>query len=377
MNKTMLKKFIVKNTGNLLVRIKKANPPFDLKKNESVVLFGAGILGKEFLGVCKLNKIKVEAICDNDRSKIGIKILGIGVISVEELIDKYPKNTLIIITMMHDFIVKEQLEKLGYKNVFSHTYFATVFPKKFNYFNWRSSLEQFKKDINKITELYSMLEDNKSRKVFEQLIIYRLTLDYKKLISIVDEMEKEYFDSSLIKLSKDEVFVDGGGFDGDTLKKFIHLSHGNFKEIHTFEPDKKSQNKIKIFLKEKNDKRIKLHTFGLSNKNMIAFFTNTGTAGSKVIINKGQKIKLVSLDSHLYKQKPTLIKLDIEGSETKAILGMKKIMRNFKPKLSICLYHNPSDLWNIPLLIKKINPKYKIFVRHYTKTLHDTVCYAI
>lgn len=31
----------------------------------------------------------------------------------------------------------------------------------------------------------------------------------------------------------------------------------------------------------------------------------------------------------------------------------------------------------IPLLIKKINPDYKLYLRHYNEFLFDTVCYAI
>lgn len=376
MNEATLKKFILKNTNNFLARIKKSNPPFDFNRKNKIVLFGAGILGDEFLRVCNYNNFDVVSICDNDRSKTGKEIQGIKIISIDELI-KYPKNTTIIITMMHDFIVKEQLNNLGFKNVFSHTYFGAIFPKKFNYFTWKSSQLPLKKDIKKIIKLYRLLEDKKSKKVFEKIIAHRLTLDYRKLNGAVDAMEKEYFDHSLIKLIKDEVFVDGGGFDGDTIKKFIQVSNGRFKEIHTFEPDVKSQNKIKTFISDEKDKRIKLHPFGLSNVNKAAYFSNTGTAGSKLADGGNYQINLISLDKYLYKYKPTLIKFDIEGSETKAILGMKKIMKDFKPRLVICLYHKPADLWKIPLLIKKINPKYKIFIRHYTRTQHDTVCYAI
>jgi len=376
MSQTTLKKLLTANTVDLLTKIKKANPPFAFEPKKEVVLFGAGILGIEFLGVCRSSGLTIRAICDNDKTKKGKKILGVKIISVNELI-KYPKDATIIITVMHDFIVKEQLDRLGYKNIFSHTYFATVYPKKFNYFNWQSSLMVFKNELKEIMKLYTLLEDGKSKKILEGLIKYRLTLDHNKLIGIVDKMENEYFDPSIIKLIKDEVFIDGGGFDGDTVKKFIQSSHGNFKEIHTFEPDKRSQNKIRIFLRNKNDTRIKLHDFGLSNKKQAAFFTNEGTAGSKLSNYSKYKIKLITLDDYLYNRKPTFIKFDIEGSETEAILGMKKIMRDFKPKLAICVYHKPSDLWKIPLLIKKINPRYKIFIRHYTQTQHDTVCYAI
>ena len=49
---------------------------------------------------------------------------------------------------------------------------------------------------------------------------------------------------------------------------------------------------------------------------------------------------------------------------------------NQKPVLGICLYHKFSDLWTIPLYIKKIVPEYKIYIRHHTDIYLETVCYA-
>ena len=51
------------------------------------------------------------------------------------------------------------------------------------------------------------------------------------------------------------------------------------------------------------------------------------------------------------------------------------IIRN-KPKLAICVYHKPCDLWEIPLLIKSIVPEYKIYLRHYSGSILESVCYA-
>ena len=43
---------------------------------------------------------------------------------------------------------------------------------------------------------------------------------------------------------------------------------------------------------------------------------------------------------------------------------LKDIIRNKAPELMISGYHKLSDFWEIPLLIKKINPAYKIYVGH-------------
>src|SRR5690606_33131118 len=46
------------------------------------------------------------------------------------------------------------------------------------------------------------------------------------------------------------------------------------------------------------------------------------------------------------------IKMDIEGSETKALLGAVRSIERFKPKLAIAIYHGDYDIFGIPLLIK-------------------------
>ena len=49
-----------------------------------------------------------------------------------------------------------------------------------------------------------------------------------------------------------------------------------------------------------------------------------------------------------------------------------------RPKLAICIYHTPTDLWEIPLLIKSMVPEYKIYLRHYLPfDLLETICYAV
>jgi len=69
--------------------------------------------------------------------------------------------------------------------------------------------------------------------------------------------------------------------------------------------------------------------------------------------------------------------MDIEGAEFKALKGSENIILKQKPKLAICIYHTPTDLWELPLYIKKLLPDYKIYIRQNTNEIVDTVCYAI
>jgi hypothetical protein len=47
------------------------------------------------------------------------------------------------------------------------------------------------------------------------------------------------------------------------------------------------------------------------------------------------------------------------------------------PILAISVYHRPTDLWTIPILMRRLNPRYRLSIRHYSREVDDTVCYAL
>lgn len=72
----------------------------------------------------------------------------------------------------------------------------------------------------------------------------------------------------------------------------------------------------------------------------------------------------------------TFIKMDIEGAEKESILGAKEIIKKYKPKLAICVYHKLEDIYMIPKMIKELVPEYKLYLRHHSLGMWETVCYA-
>jgi hypothetical protein len=55
---------------------------------------------------------------------------------------------------------------------------------------------------------------------------------------------EQYFPHDLLSLSKDEGFVDGGAFDGDTIRQFLRQTRMEFGEIMAFEPDRANFEKL-------------------------------------------------------------------------------------------------------------------------------------
>jgi hypothetical protein len=99
---------------------------------------------------------------------------------------------------------------------------------------------------------------------------------------------------------------------------------------------------------------------------------------SKIIesIEGNSSINTVKLDDALKDEPVSFIKMDVEGSESNALLGAEEIIKNLKPKLAISVYHKDDDLAKIPLLIHEIVPEYKFYLRHHTSAPVDTILYA-
>ncbi|MBU3845034.1 MAG: FkbM family methyltransferase [Candidatus Anaerobiospirillum pullicola] len=60
---------------------------------------------------------------------------------------------------------------------------------------------------------------------------------------------------------------------------------------------------------------------------------------------------------------PTFIKMDIEGAELDALQGAAATIKQHKPRLAICLYHNVAHMWEIPAYVKSLVPEYKLYCK--------------
>lgn len=55
----------------------------------------------------------------------------------------------------------------------------------------------------------------------------------------------------------------------------------------------------------------------------------------------------------------SLIKMDIEGYELKALRGARETIQKYKPVLIISAYHRREDILEIPYYLKDLVPEYK------------------
>ncbi|MBQ3179952.1 MAG: FkbM family methyltransferase, partial [Firmicutes bacterium] len=83
---------------------------------------------------------------------------------------------------------------------------------------------------------------------------------------------------------------------------------------------------------------------------------------------KGTMTGVISLDDWFASYDaapPTLMKFDVEGAEEAALLGAQKLLAEFKPRLQVAAYHRSEDIFRLPLLIRRLNPDYRLYLRHH------------
>lgn len=196
-------------------------------------------------------------------------------------------------------------------------------------------------------------------------------------IILGEETEKrQYFDLQELEFSDNETFLDVGGYDGATSRRFSESVNGQYDSIYCLEPIKENYERICEY--NKDLERFILMMNAATEKETELEFNIAGDESSGIgSVTNGQKVIGRPIDSVFENKRITYIKMDIEGMEISAILGGKQIITNQKPKLAISVYHRRKDIWEIPKLILRINPDYRLYFRMYSFKGNDVVLYAI
>jgi len=184
-----------------------------------------------------------------------------------------------------------------------------------------------------------------------------------------------YFPEDFFQLSQNEVFVDCGAYDGDTIAAFRRVTGDRFDRIIAFEPDPKNFAALKSAAS--GDQRIVLQPYATSARRETLRFVAGDGVGSRVSSTGTCEIESITLDEALDGLAPTYIKFDIEGSEPDALEGGRKTIARHRPKMAVCLYHAPDHLWSIPLRLNELLPDSRFTLRTYYADGFDCVCYCV
>lgn len=290
--------------------------------NCEYILFGAGDLGKKTKMIMEKCNKKIVAWSDNNRNLWSEGGEGLPVVSPGRLKELYPDKAIIIsATSKSDALsIYQQLLKMG-------------FPRN------------------------------------------KIVIPCRGFIMGV--CGRQYFD--VFTPGSEEVFVDAGCWDGGTSKQFVNWCNGHYNMIYAFEPDENCWERCENTFRQCNINKIEFIRKGTWNRSDILSFDGIGKGNSRIINSKEciQKVPVISIDEVLGDNKCSFIKMDVEGSEMETLIGAKEQIQKYKPKLAVSVYHKPEDLWELGDYILKLQPDYRLYLRHYTTCSYETVLYAL
>jgi FkbM family methyltransferase len=345
-----------------------------------LVLLGAGGLGRLVTKLARQNGDQVLAFCDNAQRLWGTEVEGLPVLSPAEAADLYGDDAIFVVTIWAAFVPGTmsdriaQLTSLGCRCVLPFQYYLWKHPHALPYFNvdLPSRLLQHRDEVGACMNLWS---DDDSTIEYTAQVRARLTACFDDIAP--SDSNGQYYPSDLLQFRDDEVFVDVGAFDGDSLESFINVASGRFRRAIAFEPD--PDNFARLCARPSlapDQSRLDLRRQAVTDTSGVVSFL-TGQEMSSRMGGGGVDVPAVTLDSLLDEGVvPTFVKFDVEGFEPEAIGGAAHTIAEHQPALAICVYHKQDHLWTLPLSVHRMNPHYRFHLRPYG-FIWEEVCYAI
>lgn len=347
--------------------------------SERLVLFGAGPLGKSILAGLRRAGIEPLAFTDNNHKLWGKEVSGLRVLSPDEAAKVHGETACFVVTIYQGSTVRRQLASLGCSRVAP---FAPLLWKYCDIFIPQSGIElphPLVEQCEAIRACHAILADDKSRRELREQVAWRYWLDYSALSPPLDGQDT-YFPLDLLSPLKDEVFVDCGSFEGDSLPSFVSHWEGGFQHIFALEPDSRSRSALVANAKTIGvADRVTVMPYAIGGQSGTVSFASMGTVTSHIVkeTEQASSVECKRLDEISWRFLPTYIKMDIEGAEPEAVIGATRLLRQHHPVLALCTYHRSEHLWQIPNLIQSIAPEYNLFLRRYAEECWEGVCYAI
>lgn len=315
---------------------------------------------------------KIAGIVDNDSNKHGsVKINDAMyyICSPQSIVEKWRKNEdaiLICGTYTHE--ISSQLDGMGI-----HEYYSDFWMNRSD--RLKANIVPQKLDDENLKNVRGHLADNDSRIILDAVINKRKCgeIDYT---DIMYRGKSEYFIEEYWNPFWDGAIIDGGAYDGDTIEEIAEVTKNGFSKIYSFEPQRDLADIIHKKVLWRYGDRVEFFDKGLWSTRTELHFENGDSSVSGKINEEAATIISTCRIDDVVKGKVSFIKMDIEGAEAEALRGAKETIKRDRPCLAICIYHKPSHLWEIPILIHEFVPEYNLYIKHCGASMQGTILYA-
>jgi len=311
---------------------------------KKVLLYGMGNGGEKAYSLLTSRGIEITGVFASDGFVRGHSFLGYKVLSLSEAEELYGDFNAVL-----SFALEGRKADILERVTANHYLYTPYMAVCGDGVTDKQTVLANRSDIEKV---YSLLADDISRDIYRRAMAYCITGDikYLKYKEGDDTPPDGYFRS-------DGTYIDVGAYNGDTAQEYYDAVP-DVKKIICFEPDTRSFNK----LLKRDIPCITAYNAAAGRKDGETLFTGGGGRSSST--GKGNiVIPVKSIDDMALNEDVGCIKIDAEGDERDVLAGGANVIWRCRPALNVSLYHRTGDLWELPLLIHRTDPKYKLYIR--------------
>lgn len=325
-----------------------------------IVLYGMGNGADKILDWCDENMVQVQGVFASDEFVRGQQFRGFTVERYAALQERLGKELLVVIAFASE--LPEVLARFAQLNdeqqvVAPH---LSLFGEEETV-----SLEWLAKYEKQLQQVYDNLADEQSRRVFAATLNYKLSGKIGYLLECETKREEDL--RQLFTWGEDEVYLDLGAYNGDTVEEFGRLTSYQWKNVIAVEPDRRNCRKLRALGEQLAERglSIQVEEAGIWSEPGVLSFSDSGGRQSTFVGASKREVPVTTIDTLAGEQAVTYIKLDVEGAEVQALAGGRSLIGQQRPKLFVAAYHYDVDLFRLPLLLWEIAPDYKIYLRKH------------
>ncbi|TFH72258.1 FkbM family methyltransferase [Gammaproteobacteria bacterium LSUCC0112] len=342
------------------------------------ILFGSGNVGVDVAR--RLIKVGNKPTCfiDDTPTKIGTVIVGVPVMGRDDALAQYGTDCNLVVCILnpkHNF--KDTRAYFAERGIQAMTFMglAWFYPEAFYGMHGITHPNMLLAMKDDVLRFFSLLADEKSKTEYVSQIAFRLKLDFDQLTK---KEERVYFPADIpLQFAPGTIFLDAGAYDGDSIEN-AHMHLGDkLKKVVAFEPDPDNyQAMFERITFLGIVEKCALYQTALGAKDEMLYFNATGDMSAALSKSGTIEVKVEALSKHVAYDNMYL-KFDIEGHEETAIFAALENIKTYKPQMAISVYHKPTDLWNIGLMLHRKVPEYKFYLRNHGIDATDVICYAL
>lgn len=334
--------------------------------DKPIILYGTGNGADMVIDEFEKLSVRITAVAASDGFVRKRAFRGFDVISINEAVKLYPDAIIAIgfATCIPQVIA--DIRALAKK----HNVIMPIVPV---FGNTLFNREYIENHLGELEYSRSLLYDEESKRAFDNMVYFQYTGNLEYLFSA--ESSRVDALASILRLTDEEYMLDLGAYRGDTIEELINLT-GGYSQVTALEPDKKSFEKLCAYIEGKDN--ITAHPYAVWSEKKELVFSGGGGRQSALADSGKYTVLATDIDSLTENSTITYLKADVEGVEKEMLMGMTKLLKKQKPKLSIACYHRTEDLCTLIPQIHKANPQYKIHLRHHPYIpFWDTNLYCI